>query len=81
MVRVDAMWDGRSAGAGRSGRIGRERTSPRFIGILDSLVTLRFEGEPSAAAECRSLMRQGRLRRPFLEEGVPGGGEEVRVAA
>lgn len=52
-----------------------------FMGLLDSLVTLRFEGDPSAAAEWRSLMRQGRLRRVVVEEEVAGGGEEVKVAA
>lgn len=34
-----------------------------YMGLLDSLVALRFEGDPSASTEWRSLMRQGRLRR------------------
>lgn len=46
-----------------------------FVGLLDSMVTLRFEGDPSAAAEWRSLMRKGRLRRPFVEDGASGGGK------
>ncbi len=57
-----------------------------FMGLLDSMVSLRFEGEPSAAAEWRSLMRQGRLRKPLAEEGAgaggePAGGGEVKAAA
>ncbi len=52
-----------------------------YMGLLDSLVALRFEGDPSASTEWRSLMRQGRLRRMPGEELGAGAEGEVKVAA